>query len=146
MFGLTIRMRILAVDYGERRLGFAVSDPDGTISMPLRVVEVRSVKNALEETRQICEETEAEKVVVGLPLNMDGTSGEMAQRVEAFVAGLTELVDIPVETWDERLSTVAAERVLLEGDMSRKKRKGLRDQLAAQIFLQGYLDHESAKR
>jgi len=133
-------MRILALDYGERRLGFAVSDSESTIAFPLRVVDVKSRDHAREEVRRLCIETEAERLLVGLPLNMDGTKGPMAQKVEAFIESVREFLDIPVETWDERLSTNIAERVLLEGDLSRRKRKKLRDKLAAQVILQGYLD------
>lgn len=132
--------RVLGIDYGERRLGFAVSDSDGIIAMPLRVVELRTDTQAFEEIRRICKETGAEKIVVGLPLNMNGTKGPIAAKVESFVEQLTKLLDIPVEKWDERLSTSAAERVLLEADISRRKRKAVRDKLAAQIILQGYLD------
>lgn len=132
--------RILGLDYGERRLGFAVSDHDGIIAMPLRVVELRHETQALEEVRRICEETDAEKLVVGLPFNMDGTKGPMAVKIESFIKQLTQLISIPVEKWDERLSTSAAERVLVEADISRRKRKAVRDKIAAHVILQGYLD------
>ena len=133
-------MRILALDYGEKRLGFAVSDPTGIIATPLCVVEVASDKEALAETRRICEEVGAEKIVVGLPINMNGTKGPMAVKVSAFCENLGKMIGITVDQYDERLSSSAAERVLLEGDVSRAKRKGLRDKLAAQIILQSYLE------
>lgn len=133
-------MPILALDYGEKRLGFAVSDPDGVIAMPLRVVEAHNEKLAIDAVRRICEETDADKLVVGLPLNMNGTKGPMAAKVKAFADNLSKQISIPIEKWDERLSTSAAERVLLDADMSRRKRKKVRDKLAAQVILQGYLD------
>jgi putative Holliday junction resolvase len=85
-------------------------------------------------------------VVVGLPLNMNGTRGPMVDRVERFVAELTEAVGLPVVTYDERLSSAMVERTLLDADMSRSKRKGVRDKLAAQVILQGYLDREGFDR
>jgi putative Holliday junction resolvase len=83
-------------------------------------------------------------IVVGLPLNMNGTPGPMSQKVDAFVAKLRERMGVPVITWDERLSTMMAERVLLEADMSRRRRKAVRDKVAAQVILQGFLDSLSA--
>ncbi|MFC1497919.1 Holliday junction resolvase RuvX [Verrucomicrobiota bacterium] len=136
-------MRILALDYGEKRLGFAVSDPMGIIATPLRVVEVASDKEALAETRHICEEVGAEKIVVGMPINMNGTKGPMAVKVNAFCEDLSKIISVPVDQYDERLSSATAERVLIEGDVSRAKRKGLRDKLAAQIILQSYMEAQS---
>jgi putative Holliday junction resolvase len=89
---------------------------------------------------EVCAETEAERVVVGLPLNMDGSPGPMAEKVRAFVTGLEAEIAVPVDAWDERLSTRMVERVLLQADVSRAKRKKARDKLAAQVILQGYLD------
>jgi putative Holliday junction resolvase len=133
-------MRVLGIDYGEKRVGFAVSDPSGFLSLALRMAEVRSESDILRQVAEICREVEAERVVVGLPLNMDGTRGPMAEKVNGFVGRLSETLSIPVETFDERLSSSAVERSLIEADVSRAKRKNLRDKLAAQIILQGYLD------
>ena len=133
-------MRILGVDYGERRVGFAVSDPMGTIAFPLHVAEVKSDRDSVEAVRDAVAEFQIEQVVVGLPLNMDGTRGPMVEKVDAFITSLENALDCPVSTWDERLSTGLVERTLLEADISRRKRKQVRDKLAAQVILQGYLD------
>jgi len=137
--------RILALDYGERRLGFAVSDPDGTIAMSLKVVEVVSDRHAIKEVLRTYEETGADKLVVGLPINMDGSKGPMAVKVEEFVESLDNVIGVRIDKGDERLSTSMADRTLLEADMSRKKRKRVRDKLAAQAMLQGYLDAKSCE-
>jgi putative Holliday junction resolvase len=137
--------RILGLDYGQKRLGFAVSDPGGEIAMPLCVVEVTSADQAATETARVCAESEAERLVVGLPVNMDGTRSKMMDEVEAFVQRLAKLSAIPVDRWDERLSTKIAERFLVDTDMSRAKRRRVRDKLAAQVMLQGYLDAQQFK-
>ncbi len=135
--------RILGVDYGTRRLGFAVSDPSGIIGTPLRVVGVSNPADAVRATVAVSEEKESEAIVVGMPYNMDGTIGPAAEAVIAFVDKVRALVDIPVETWDERLTTSMIERVLLQADASRARRKEVRDKLAAQVILQGYLDRNA---
>jgi len=140
---VSTEMRVVGIDYGERRLGIAVSDPGGTIAMPFRVLDVRGDDDAVAQVRELCGDLSAERIVVGLPLNMDGSRGPMAERVERFIEQLSGEFDIPVETTDERLSTRLVERVLLDADMSRKRRKGVRDKLAAQVILQGYLDREA---
>ena len=132
--------RILGVDYGERSIGLAVSDPLGVVATPLKVVDVVSQKAAYREVSEACRETGAEMVVVGIPINMDGSHGAMAIKVSAFVEGLAARLDVPVKTWDERLSTTMVERVLIDADVSRRKRKKVRDKLAAQVILQGFLD------
>ncbi len=132
--------RILGIDYGTRRLGFALSDPDKIIATPLCVVQVHSTKEAARQVKQLCEEQDIERIVIGMPFNMNGTSGPAAKAVTAFAELLREQTGIPVETWDERLSTSMVERALLESDISRSKRKKVRDKLAAQVILQSYLD------
>lgn len=132
--------RALGVDYGEKRVGLAVSDPAGIVATPLRTASVDSDEDAVRAVAEACAETEAGLVVVGLPLNMDNTRGPAAEKVEAFAARLRNVVDVDVHLWDERLSTALVERALLEADMSRKKRRQKRDRLAAQVILQGYLD------
>ena len=133
-------MRIIGVDYGERRLGFAVCDPDGVFAMPLKVVEVRSGKQAVEAVRCLCEEEEPDEVVVGMPLNMDGSSGPMACKVEEFCSRLAQCVNVPISQWDERLTTSMAERALAEAGADGRRRRGIVDKVAAQNILQGYLD------
>jgi putative Holliday junction resolvase len=134
-------MRILAIDYGDRRLGLAVSDPTGLIASGLPTIERSGPdEEVTEPLRRICQEHGVERIVVGLPVNMDGSHGPRAQVSQEFAQRLREALDIEVETWDERLTTAQAERAMLAADLSRKKRKKRRDQVAAQILLQSYLD------
>lgn len=132
--------RILGLDYGERRLGFALSDPGAMISFPLSVSHIHSRQEALREVARVVQSSQAERLVVGMPLNMNGSAGFQADNVKTFVADLAPLISIPVETWDERLSTRSAESVLIEAGETRKRRKEVVDKLAAQIMLQNYLD------
>lgn len=132
--------RWLGVDYGEKRVGLAISDESGILATPLRIADVLSPKQAARAVREACAEIEAVGIVVGLPLNMNGTIGFKAEEVNVFCERLRRSVNVPVETWDERLSTSMVERVLLEADMSRGKRRKVRDKLAAQVILQGWLD------
>lgn len=134
---------VLGVDYGTRRLGLAVSEPDGIIALPLKTVAVRTPAEALNAVVEAAAETEAERIVVGMPRNMDGTHGPAAVAVDGFVGALRDTVDLPVETLDERLTTKMAERTLRETSARRGKRKQVIDQLAAQIILQDYLDGEA---
>jgi putative holliday junction resolvase len=136
--------RILGLDYGERRLGFALSDTGEIISMPLSVAHIRSRAEAVNEVEKAVRETGAAKLVIGLPVNMNGTRGPAAEGVGAFVEALAGRVTIPIETWDERLTTKSAHDVLIEAGTSRRRRKEVVDKLAAQIMLQNYLDaHQS---
>lgn len=132
--------RTLGVDYGTRRVGFAVSDTMGIVAVPLFTRDVSSMEDALRVVREVAAEKQAVCVVVGIPLNMDGSKGPMAQQVEAFVARLRADGGWDIVTWDERLSTGLVERMLVSADVSRARRKEVRDKLAAQVILQGYLD------
>ena len=132
--------RILGIDYGERRCGVALSDPTQLIATPYSVIEWKGLRSLLGEIERISKEQEIERVVVGMPLNMNGTQGLMANTVREFVNVLGKQLAIPVLTWDERLSTRTAEKALLEAGTSRAKRKKLVDKIAAQILLQAYLD------
>ncbi len=136
--------RTLGVDYGTRRVGFAVSDEMAIVAVPLFIREVTSVAEAVRVVRAVAAEKGAACVVVGIPLNMDGSKGPMALQVEAFVALLREGGGLEIATWDERLSTGLVERMLVAADVSRARRKEVRDKLAAQVILQGYLDSRSA--
>lgn len=138
--------RILGLDYGERRIGVAVSDEAGIIAMPLCKIQVQNRRQALAEIRRISLEKDVARIVVGMPLNMNGTRGPQAESVDVFVKQIGEHVNIPVEVWDERLSSQMAERVLIDFDTSRSKRKGVIDKLAAQVVLQGYLDAREISR
>lgn len=134
--------RYLGVDYGQKRVGFAISDFTGSIAMPHATCDVRSLKNAVDITvEQVKAITPPPvKVVVGLPLNMNGTSSEMTNEVRVFVEKLKAVLPAEVITWDERLTTSMVEKMLISADVSRTNRKSVRDKLAAQAILQGYLD------
>ncbi len=133
---------LIGVDYGERRVGIAVSDPSLTLALARPTATVSSVDEAVQAVVEAVEDTGAAEVVVGLPLNMDGSAGPMVERVRAFVAQLEARLGagVRVSTWDERLSSAAAERAMLDADLSRQKRRRLRDRMAAQAILQSALD------
>ena len=131
-------MRILAIDYGTKRVGLALSDETGTIAQPLGFLPASKLFDLLKET---VAERKADEIVVGIPRNMNGTYGPMADKARAFAAALQQAVAVPVKTWDERLTTVQANRFLIQSGMRRQKRKERVDQTAAAILLQSYLDH-----
>ena len=133
-------MRILGIDYGHKRLGLALSDEGETLASPLPVYQRRDTGQDLAFLAALVHEKNVGQIVVGLPRNMDGSLGEMAKQVLAFVDALKEKVSLPVDTFDERLTTTEAERVLIQANLSRKRRKTLRDSLAAVLILQGYLE------
>ncbi|MBT3194218.1 MAG: Holliday junction resolvase RuvX [Verrucomicrobia bacterium] len=135
-------MRTLGIDYGEKRVGVAISDPLGSIALGLCTLHIKGLKDAIAKVCEVCREKGVETIVVGLPLNMNGSAGPMAEKVEAFAARLGERTGLPIVMSDERLSSAMAERTLLEADMSRGKRKGVIDKMAAQVILQGHLDRE----
>jgi len=131
-------MAILGLDVGEKRIGVALAD--GLLAIPLTVLDRAGEESDMEKLLALAREHGVERVVVGLPRSMNGSIGQQAEKVLAFSGALAQHVDIPVDTWDERLSTVAAERMLLDAGMKREKRKGKRDAMAAAIILQAYLD------
>lgn len=132
--------RVLALDVGDRRIGIAASDELGITAQGVTTLHRRSWAADLAEIARLVEAREAEAVVVGLPLALDGTAGPRAQTVHAFIKRLESVVSVPILTWDERLSTVAAERVLLDADVSRAKRRQVVDKTAAVVILQHFLD------
>ena len=133
-------MRALGIDFGDKRIGVALSDPLGIIASALTVIENKSDEAALKRIVALAGEHEVECIVVGLPRSLDGSLGPQAQRVQSFIESLIQCTDIPVVTWDERFSTFDAERVLVEAGVKRDKRKRHRDSVAAAVILQGYLD------
>jgi len=137
--------RLMGLDIGDRRIGVALSDSLRIMAGALTVVERVTDDAALKQIIDLARENEAERIVVGMPRSLDGSLGKQAQAVQSFVDLLKRRTDIPVVTWDERLSTVAAERTMLEVGMKRDKRKKRRDSLAAAIILQGYLDRERSR-
>ena len=134
--------RILGVDPGERRIGLAVSDPDGILASPLDTLDARTA-NPAAAVAKAGKNAGAERIVVGLPLHMNAAEGDAAEKARAFAESLRKRTDIPVELWDERLTTVTAEKALIEGGVRRAQRKKLVDGLAARILLQHYLDCRS---
>ena len=133
-------MGILGLDIGERRIGVALAADEGTVAIPLTVID-RGKKGAdLEAILALMREHGAKRIVVGLPRSLDGSIGKQAEAVLAFSKALSQHTDIPIDTWDERLSTVAAERLLADAGVKREKRKARRDAMAAAIILQSYLD------
>jgi len=134
--------RVLGVDYGDKRIGLAISDELGIVATPLGTHTRKCKGDDVNAVAAICRERGIDSVVVGHPLNMDGSSGAAVEKVDDFVQRLGAAIDLPIELWDERMSTMSAERVLIEGNMSRRKRKGVVDKLAAQIILQNYLDSQ----
>lgn len=133
-------MGILGLDVGEKRIGVAIANAEGLVAIPLTVLHRVGEKADLKAILALAEEHGVKQIVVGLPRSMDGSIGKQAQVVLAFCKLLSQHTNIPVDTWDERLSTVAAERLLSDAGMKREKRKARRDALAAALVLQGYID------
>ena len=133
-------MRILALDHGTARIGAALSDPTGTIARPLEMLPAQPFSGFLLRLKELIREHEVELLLVGMPRNMDGSYGESAARVREFVGVLRDSVTVPIQTWDERLTTVIAERFLAEGGVRGTRRRARVDPAAAAVLLQGYLD------
>jgi len=131
-------MRILALDWGSVRIGAAISDPDGRIAFPLS--QVIDNKGSMEEIQKIIQELAVDKILVGLPKGMSGQETESTVKAESFIEKIKEKTGIMVETADERLSSVAAGRALAEQGVSEKDQRGIKDNIAAQLMLQQYLD------
>lgn len=138
--------RILGLDPGDRRIGVAVSDELGWTAQGVAVLERTTPEADRAAIATLVRRYGVSEVVVGLPRNLDGSLGPRAEASLAFAAALERDLGVPVRTWDERLTTRAAERALLEGDLSRRRRRGAVDRVAAVLILQGYLDHRRAAR
>jgi len=132
--------RFLGIDFGQKRIGLAISDETGQIAFPLSVLENYGQRKVSLEINRIVTERKVETLVLGLPLNLDGSKGISADNVEHFADILKRHVNIPVDFWDERLSTKIAERAMIEGGLRRERRRQSIDQVTAQIILQSYLD------
>jgi putative Holliday junction resolvase len=133
-------MRILALDHGTKRIGVAVSDETKTIAQPLEYIPAKPFAGFLARLRKLLVEKEIDLVLIGLPRNLDGGYGPAAQKVQAFVSVLQTAITVPIKTWDERLTSAQANRVLIRGKVRRNKRKEKVDKMAAAILLQSYLD------
>jgi len=139
-------MRILGLDIGTVRIGVALSDEMGWTAQPLDVLRHKSLQADVESIAAIASEREADEIVVGHPRNMDGSVGPMAALAEQYAEALKARCGLPVTLWDERLSSAAAERALIEADVRRSKRKQVIDKVAAAYVLQGYLDYRSREK
>ena len=133
-------MRLMGLDVGSHTIGVAISDELRMTAQPIKTIRRKSKEEDVREIKAIIAEYEIIKIVVGLPKNMDGTLGKQAEIIFRWIKALQEEIKLPMITWDERLSTVGASKVLLEADLSREKRKKVIDKLAAVLILQGYLD------
>lgn len=131
--------RILALDVGEKRIGVAVSDPLGLTAQGVETIFTQGWSNDRARVKQLADQYQTDRLLIGLPKSMSGEIGPQAQRVQEFAAQLVE-DGLKVRYWDERLTTVSAHRALIEGDLSRKKRKQVVDKVAAVYILQGFLD------
>lgn len=137
-------VRAIALDVGTRRVGVAVADPAGMIAMPHATVEARDRRKACAEIAELIASRQVDTVVVGWPLDMDGGEGRATRRIERFVDALERALEArslspQLVRWDERLTTTSAEAVLLEGDVSRRRRRDVIDQIAASHILEGWL-------
>ncbi len=132
--------RLLGVDYGSKRIGLSVSDPDRKFAFPLTTYERSSREQDAAYFRALVAEEAIGQIVLGLPVHLDGREGQKAAEVRAFAAWLAETVGLPIVCFDERFTTVEAESALWEAGLSHRKRKDRRDRVAAQILLQTYLD------
>jgi putative holliday junction resolvase len=136
----------MGLDVGEVRIGVALSDETGLIARGLKTLQRESWHKDLQALAETVTECGVGEIVVGNPINMDGTVGPQSERIRDFVHRLGEVTTVPIRLWDERSSSSSAERVLIEGGMQRSKRKQLIDKLAAVIILQNYLDYQNAGR
>ena len=144
--------RIVSLDYGLARIGVALSDERKIIASPLMTIqaEKKSEKTAVKVVHELQQHQDKllytlEEIVIGLPLLLSGKSGHLADEVKHFIELLKKLTTVPIVTWDERLTTVQAEKALREGSMNRRQRSKVVDTVSAAILLQGYLDHRVIK-
>ena len=138
-------MRILGIDYGEKRIGLALSDEMEMTARGLSVIERRSKKADLEAIAAAVSEHAVGAIVVGYPLRLDGTAGIQCDKVDRFIAALRDVVSVPVIAWDETLSTKEAEGLMREAGVKRKKKRGMVDRIAAAVILQDYLNRKSRR-
>lgn len=130
----------MGLDIGDKRIGIALSDEGAVIASPRETLVRRGNRKDIAHVLELAGREDVSEILVGMPLSLDGSVGPQAQKVGRFIEALRAETTIPVTTWDERLTTVGAERALLEENMSRAKRKQTVDRVAAALILQGYLD------
>ena len=131
---------ILSIDYGEKRIGIAISNPECSIALPSEVLERKKNIIDINHIKTIIEQKEIQAILVGMPYNMDGSESAKCKSVKDFINNLLKIINVDIIYWDERLSTVAQEKILINNNVSRKKRKKVIDKLAASHFLQSFLD------
>jgi putative Holliday junction resolvase len=139
-------MRFMGLDFGDKRIGIAVSDDQGQIAMPKDTLQRSGKVKYIERLAELADQENVGEILVGMPVSMDGSHGPQAQKVMQFVQRLRQRVEIPVVVWDERLTTVAAERILIEGNLSRSRRRRVIDKVAAAYMLQSYLDFRNERQ
>lgn len=133
-------MRTLGLDHGTERIGVAMSDELGMIAQPIEFIPSHPPVGIWTRLKELLSSSPYNLIVIGMPRNMDGSYGPAAEKVRAFIEQMSQEIDIPVKTWDERLSSAQANRVLLQANVRRNKRKSKVDKMAAAIILQSYLD------
>jgi putative Holliday junction resolvase len=139
-------MRIMGLDFGDKSIGIAISDESGLIASPRDTLHRSNLEKDIARLTELAQKEDIEEILVGMPLSLDGSEGPQARKVMAFVNALRQHSGLRVLPWDERLTTVAAERALIEGNVSRARRRKIVDQVAAAVMLQSYLDYRSVHR
>ena len=135
--------RLLALDLGERRIGVAISDPIGVVARPLTTILRASRREDFEAIADLVSSNEAQRIIVGLPLSLDGTEGPQARRIRRYADRLAQAVDIPLEFWDERYSSYEAAEILSQTGHRRRDMRDRIDETAAAVILQSYLDAQA---
>lgn len=138
-------MKILAIDYGTKRIGLAISDPNETMALALPLLDVRNEEQVLNDIEALVKDRQVEAIVIGLPINMNDTIGPSAQAVLDFVKTLEARLNLPVATWDERLTSEQAKGMLAEAHLTRQKQRRAVNTVAAQIILDNYLESRRRK-
>lgn len=133
-------MRVLGLDVGDKTIGVSISDPLGFTAQGITTIRRVGIAKDMIQLKNLCDEYKVDTIVVGLPKNMNGTIGPQSEKVLKFCKIVNDNIQIPIKMWDERLTTVAATRAMLEADLSREKRKKIIDKVASTYILQGYLD------
>lgn len=128
------------MDIGKKRIGLAISDPQGVVSEALDTIECREEEKLFFKLLSLLKEKEIGEIIVGFPLNLNGTIGRESERILAFIEKLKKRVDVPIKRWDERFTTKIATDLLIKADLSRRRRKRLVDKISAVLILQSYLD------
>lgn len=147
VIGMEVVMRILGIDFGESRIGIAISDPMGWTAQGLETVKSKeSLKKAMARIMEIINQYQVKEIVVGYPLNMNGTKGPRTERTEDFIQKLSEMGDFSIIKWDERLTTVSAHRTMNELGVKASNKKNIVDTMSAVFILQGYLDRQANKK